>query len=98
MPFTKTKNEEKTLSQVLGISDERTKEIIRFVRKIVVSVNNNEQNLKHLYARFDDMELMFATYAYGRMVEQCSVGGEDVPNEIIGFLKGFSEFLDRKSK
>lgn len=103
MPFHKNKKDESrndSLAQALGFSDKKADEILERVHKIVHKEGGHHTALLELNGRFNDNELLFAAYAYGRMVEGHQ--GHEIPEElkeaIEEFAEGFAGLLAGKGK
>lgn len=103
MPFNKKNKpkEEKidSLTEALGISDDRAEKIAKKVHALLHKHNNHHSVLVELNENLDDNELLFAAYAYGRMVEDHENSPEipqSVMDELDGVVKKFFDFLGEK--
>jgi uncharacterized coiled-coil DUF342 family protein len=104
MPFTKQNKKDESrqdsLAQALGFSDKRADEILDGVHDLLHEAGNHHDALKALYEKYNDNELLFAAYAYGRMVEGHETKVEkllgEASDEIKEFLEGFSKFMSER--
>ena len=107
MPFNKKnkkKSEEKdnSLAKALGFSQEIADKILPDVHEILHESRDHSKALLKLNEKYDDNQLLFAAYAYGRMVEHHSDGckaiaisGKDL---FEGLEKAVREFVEQKGK
>jgi hypothetical protein len=103
MPFNhknKTSEKNNSLPNALGFSEKRADEILTICHKIVHNHNGHHKALLELNGRFNDNELLFAAYAYGRMAEGHSSHGmpEGLEEAIEEFAEGFASLLSKRGK
>lgn len=98
MPFNKktAKKRENSLPEALGFTDDRADDIAGFVHDVLHEEDGHHNALLKLNKEFDDNELLFAAYVYGRMVEgHCDVQAIEIKgSDIIDALeKTVKEFV-----
>lgn len=105
MPFSKNKKqqEDNSLARALGFSDKRADEIIDRAHKLVHEAKNHHKALLELNGRFNDNELLFAAYAYGRIVEGHEDVGDGSPSgkiseELFNAFVELADLLDGKKR
>lgn len=103
MPFnkkSKPKEDNDSLPQALGIDEKRADLILQKVHALLHKHDNVYTVLVELNENLNDNELLYAAYAYGRMVEghQSIEIDEDIMEKLDETVKGFMSFLDKKGR
>jgi hypothetical protein len=83
MPFSqknKTSEKNNSLPIALGFSEKRADEILEKCHELIHNHKGHHRALLELNGRFNDNELLFAAYAYGRIAEGHT--SHEIPDEI----------------